>query len=65
MEVHQIGGAGMDQQELIANLAANIVGNVLTDQEENVLLRRLCAAVENCLQRLDRIERKIDELTKN
>ena len=65
MEVHQIGGAGMDQQELIANLAANIVGNFLTDQEENVLLRRLCVAVENCLQRLDRIERKIDELTKN
>lgn len=55
----------MDQRELIANLAANIVGNVLTDQEENVLLRRLCVAVENCVQRLDRIERKIDELTKN
>lgn len=52
----------MDQRELLANLAANIAGNILTDQEENVLLRRLCLAMENCLERLDRIERKIDEL---
>ena len=54
----------MDQRELLANLAANIVGNVLTDQEENILLRRLCIAVENCIERLDRLETKIDNLPK-
>lgn len=51
----------MDNNELLATLAANIVGNILTDQEETILLRKLCTAMQECLERLDRIEKSLDE----
>lgn len=45
----------MENNEFLNNLAASIVGNIVTDQEEAKLLRWLCTAVQECLERLDKI----------
>ena len=65
MEVYELGGAAVDNNELLANLSANIVGNAITDQDKLLILRRLCMAVQDCVDRLDRIERKIDDSQRN